>query len=175
MRNLNLKLALSPLAALLVLGGFSTQSFAQGNDAYVSIGATTYEWDTVGLDGKLGYNFNEFFSVEGQGIVGLSSDTETIGGVEVKTKADYTIAGFGVLRFPVTPELEIFGRGGYHQTGLSVETAGVKVDGDIDGFAYGGGVQYNVSNLNSIRAEFTKLDADGGDLDTFSVGYVRKF
>lgn len=162
-------------AALSGLAGFSNLASAQDNNAYVSIGTTSYEFDTVGIDGKLGYNFNDYFGVEGQGIIGLTSDTETIGGTAFKTKVDYTIGGFGVLKLPVSEKLQLFARGGYHQTGVSLETGGIETDADIDGFAYGGGVQFNVSPVSGIRAEYTRLDADFSGLDTFSIGYVRKF
>ena len=163
------------MIAASALTGFASAAQAQDTGAYVGIGAATYEFDTYGIDGKVGYNFNEYFGVEGQGILGLTSQTETVGTTEVKGKIDYTIGGFGVVRFPVSETFEIFGRGGYHNTGVSVETNGAEVSGDFDGFAAGGGVQFNLNELSGIRAEYTYLDGDGANLDTFSVSYVRKF
>ena len=163
------------LIAATALTGFAGVAQAQDTGAYVGIGATTYEFDTVGIDGKLGYNFNEYFGVEGQGILGVSSDTETIGTTEIKAKVDYTVGAFGVVRMPVAEQFEIFGRAGYHQTGVSLETNGVEIEGDVDGFAVGGGAQFNLDPMSGIRAEYTYLDGDGANLDTFSIGYVRKF
>ena len=163
------------MIAATALTGFASAAQAQDNGAYVGIGAATYEFDTVGIDGKVGYNFNQYFGVEGQGILGLRSKTEETGAGELRGKVDYTIGAFRVVRLPVSEKFEIFGRGGYHQTGVTAEFGGLETSGDVDGFAAGGGAQYNLDEMSGIRAEYTYLDGDGANLDTFSVGYVRKF
>jgi len=167
---------LNLLIAATALTGLASAAHAQDNGAYVGIGAATYEFDTIGIDGKIGYNFNDYFGVEGQGILGLSSETETIGTDEITGKIDYTIGAFAVARLPLSEKLDVFARGGYHQTGISLEGLGQSVDGDVDGFAAGGGIQYNLDEKSGIRAEYTYLDSGVAfNLDTFSVSYVRKF
>ena len=166
---------LKTVAAMTILVSVSGMAHAQDEGAYGVIGATTYEFDTFGLNAKLGYNFNKYFGVEADGILGLTSDTTTIGANELKAKVDYTIAAFGVVRLPVNEQIDIFARGGYHQTGLSLKFLGTTTSGDIDGFAVGGGVQYNFSENSGIRAEYTYMDGGFSDFNAVSVGYVRKF
>lgn len=161
--------------AALALAGFATAAQAQDGNAYGAIGVAAYEFDAYGVEAKLGYNFNEYFGVEGQGAFGVVSDKETIAGTEFKTKIDNNLAGFGVVRFPAGENFDIFARGGYHTTSASVSSGGTKVDGDFDGFAVGAGGQYFWDGLNGIRAEYTYLDGNGGGLDTVSASYVRKF
>ena len=162
-------------AAMAILVSISGIAHAQDEGAYGVIGATTYEFDTFGLNAKLGYNFNKYFGVEADGILGLTSVTETFGTSKIEAKVDYTIAAFGVARLPVSEQVDIFARGGYHQTGLSLKALGTTTSGDIDGFAVGGGVQYNFSENSGIRAEYTYMDGGFSDFNAVSVGYVRKF
>lgn len=161
-------------AALLGVSGVAQ---AQDNGAYVGIGAATYEFDTYGIDAKVGYNFNEYFGIEGQGILGLTSQTEDVFGTEVKAKIDHTLGGFGVIRMPAGERLTLFARGGYHTTGVSAEVGGIEESGDIDGFAAGAGATYKYSEFDGIRLEYTYLDGGdiGGNLNVVSLGYVRNF
>ena len=46
---------------------------------------------------------------------------------------------------------------------------------DLDGFAIGGGVQYNWDELNGVRLGYTYNEADGADADVIDLSYVRKF
>jgi len=167
------KLAIAA-GALLSVSGIAQ---AQDNGAYVAVGVATYEFDTFGLDAKVGYNFGEYFGIEGQGILGLTSQTEDVFGTEVKAKVDSTIGGFGVVRLPAGENLSLFARGGYHSTSVSVETGTLEESGSFDGFAAGAGVTYNYSPLDGIRLEYTYLDAGdvGGNLNVVSLSYVRGF
>lgn len=160
---------------VLALTSFSNPASAQDSGAYGGIGITTYEFDTIGANAKLGYNFNEYFGVEGEGVLGLSGTTETIGTNQIKFETDYTIAAFVVVRLPVSEHVDLFLRGGYHQTGVSLGVPGTLLDGDFDGGAIGGGIQYDFSSNSGIRAEYTYLGGSFAEFNTFSLGYVRKF
>ncbi len=172
--------------AALALTGFA--GAAQAQDAghwYMNLGADTYEFDAFGIGGKLGYNFNEWFGAEGQGSIGLIDDEKTIGGMDFDFGYDYMIAGFGVVRYPLSPNFEVFGRAGYQLTEVSIDAddaAGeaildaADIDESVDGFAAGAGIQYMWDGLNGVRVEYTYLDGnDGLEADTGSISYVRKF
>lgn len=157
------------------LAAFSNMAYAQDSGAYGSIGITTYEFDTYGANAKLGYNFNEYIGVEAEGVLGLSGTTETIGTNQIKFETDYTIAAFVIARLPVGEQVDLFLRGGYHQTGVSLSVPGTLLDGDFDGGAIGGGIQYNFSSDSGIRAEYTYLAGSFAEFNTVSLSYVRKF
>jgi len=162
--------------AAVVIASFTGMAHAQDQGAYGSVGITSYEFDIYGANAKLGYNFNKYFGVEAEGILGLTGETKNFGVNQIEFKTDYTIAAFAIARLPLNEQLDLFARGGYHQTGVSLTTTGVLLlDGDFDGAAVGGGIQYNLSPKNGIRAEYTYLAGSFGNFDTVSIGYVHKF
>lgn len=172
---LKLSTGLSAVALLAI----STANIAIAQDnatdsgTYVSLGAASYGFDTYGIDAKIGYNFNKYFGVEAEGILGLTSETLN---PTLKFKTEYTIAAFGIARLPVNKKWDLFARAGYHQTGLKLIGPGSPTKGDRDGFAAGGGVQYNMTPTTAIRAEYTFLENSfTNDQDVYTVSYVRKF
>lgn len=161
--------------ATAALISFAGAAQAQDGNAYGAIGVSSYEFDMYGVEAKLGYNFNDYFGVEGQAGVGVISDKETVAGTEVKTSVSHNFAGFGVVRFPASEQFDLFARAGYHTTRLKASTGGVSVSGSDDGFAFGGGGQFNINDRDGIRLEYTNYDFDGGNADVVSASYVRKF
>jgi len=151
------------LAILAV--SFPLAAKAQDSGTYGAIGAATYDFDTYGVDLKLGHNFNENFGIEAQGIIGLTSDSTPLCSspscATFKQKTDYTI---GVAR------------GGIHHTksGFTINNAlNTDFSSDDTGVAVGAGLQYNFSEKNAIRLETTYLD--NVDSQTSVISFVRKF
>ena len=213
----------SLLAASALLGGaaLATSAHAQlyspaDAGAYVNVGVDTFGFEAFGVSGKVGYNFNRFLGVEGQLGYGLtdSSDSDSfplagsVFDVEGDTGYGLLAGAFAVGRVPATPEIDLFGRVGYHYTEIDsdavvsdpVTGAAAELDLGVngDGFAFGGGAQFNFGpDLNSgIRVEYTNFDIGNvsevsiggvsfdiedeelGDVesgDLFSVSYVRRF
>ncbi|MEM7730230.1 MAG: outer membrane beta-barrel protein [Pseudomonadota bacterium] len=161
----------------------STTAFAQDSNVYINAGVDAYEFDAYTLSGKVGYNFNSYFGVEGQGGFGIGGDDEAffdqiVQGSQVqgslKTEIDSSFAAFARLKFPVTDRVELFARGGYHFTQVGVDASnftvttagtpttivGTEDNVDFDGFAAGAGIQMMVDPLNGIRLEYTFQDVD---------------
>ena len=202
-------------AALLIAPAATAQtgSIAPETGTYVNVGVDTFGFDAFGVSGKVGYNFNRFLGVEGQlgyGLIDSSEDdvivpTDANGGFatgEVDEGYDLFGGAFAVGRVPVTPEVDLFGRIGYHFTQYDGEAESAEGDvdfgADFDGFAFGGGVQFNFGpqGMSGIRAEYTNFDigniseveidgvefdvededTDGfGSGDLWSLSYVRRF
>ena len=191
-------------AATTLLGGAllapaaSAQVGPPETGAYVNAGVDTLSFDAFGVSGKVGYNFNRFLGVEGQLGLGIIDDSGDVDGFDVEEGYDLFGGAFAVGRVPVTPEIDVFGRVGYYAAGLSGEVEDIEFDYDVDGFAFGGGVQFNFgpNMMSGIRAEYTNLDVDNiGDLevdgtdfdideesadefgsgDLWSLSYVRRF
>lgn len=162
-------------------------SAVQDKGFYGALGVTTYEAETYGADAKLGYNFNRYFGVEAQGVLGLSTDSSPIadfeGAATVSIKPEYTLGAFAVARLPLSERVEIFARGGVHNTRTNIQISnalGTNVDEDKTGFAAGAGLQYNLDPKNGLRAEYTYLDNNESsfgtvDREIVSLSYVRKF
>lgn len=160
-------LMIAASAAVLSLAAMPAAAHAQ---AYGTIGYAGVDAEGANLgalQGRLGYKFTPMFGVEGEAAFGISDDT--VSGVDVEMK--HEIGVFGVVTAPISPSFDLFARAGY--TGASFDTT--LGDLDTDGFAYGVGGQYNVTEKDGIRLDWTRHDHDDAEADVWSVGYSRKF
>ena len=171
----------SLLAASAVAVSLGATAHAQSSDGYVNIGVEAIEFDAYTLTGRLGYNFTEYFAIEGQAGFGIIDDEEDFGTAEIETGLDFNVAGFGVAKFPVSPQFDVFARAGYHYSEISVEVddgfteASDTFDEDGFAFGFGGQVWIDPARLNGIRADYTNFDVEGDDFDVWSLAYVRRF
>jgi opacity protein-like surface antigen len=156
---------------------------AKDTGLYANIGVDSYDFEAFAVGGKLGYNFNRYLGLEGQLSFGVSGDEETeideiVEGLNVRGQAsagiDNTVAAFARLTLPVSDQVGIFARGGYHRTRVGFETspitvtngpvpftlAGVSEGLNFDGVALGGGVEFMFDELNGLRLEYTYFDID---------------
>ncbi len=160
-------LMIAASAAVLSLAAMPAVAQAQ---AYGTIGYAGVDAEGANLgavQGRLGYKFTPMFGVEGEAAFGISDDT--VSGVDVEMK--HEVGVFGVVTAPISPSFDLFARAGY--TGASFDTT--LGDIDTDGFAYGVGGQYNVTEKDGIRLDWTRHDHDDAEADVWSVGYSRKF
>ena len=110
---------------------------------YAGAGMNTLDFKAYGIQGIVGYDFNEYFGAEVQIGLGIADDEEVVEGVgiplgdadgnvarivpeTVLTSSGYdaSFAAFGVLRAPVSDKIELFARAGVHSTGLGGQIAG---------------------------------------------------
>ena len=90
---------------------------------------------------------------------------------------EYDAALYGVATLPVTPNFEVFGRLGYGTTSLKASAAGASVTEDGESVNYGAGANYYFDAQNGVRGDWTRRDFrdNGGEVDAYSVNYVRRF
>lgn len=160
--------------------GFAVSAQAQDSAAYINLGAEAVEFDSYNLTGRLGYQFSENLSVEAQASFGVIDDD--IEGFNVGVDNSYAAYVRGAL--PISDQFSLFAKGGYHFTQFGVDGQGLDESLDLDGFAFGGGVEYMLDGVNGLRADVTFLDSsddniNGADLSgtaqTYAITYVRKF
>lgn len=161
---MKLKLALAASAAVLFAPALMAAS-AQEANVYVSGGYTQFDGRDGGanpgaLTGRVGVGFGKYFAVEGEGSVGVAKDN----GV----KLDSELGVYGVGKLPVTENINLFARAGWSRIDTSP-------GGDEDGFAYGAGAEFNLTDKDGIRAGWTRHDYDVRDTDAWDVSYVRRF
>jgi len=97
----------------------------------------------------------------------------------VELDVDNYYIGFARAIYPVSDQFDIFVRGGYGEANAEAaivasafgQTASAEASQDESGFAYGIGGQYNFTEKDGIRADFTLLD----DVDIISLAYSRRF
>jgi outer membrane immunogenic protein len=166
--------------AATALTGFAASAQAQDTGVYVNLGAEAVEFDSYNITGRLGYQFTENFSVEGQGSFGVADD-EVLG---VDIGVDNSFAAFARGSVPLSEQFSLFARGGYHFTQFGAEGQGFDESLDVDGFAFGGGAEFMFDGMNGLRADVTFFDSSddsingvdfSGTSETYSIAYVRKF
>ena len=160
-------------AATILVSSVASVASAQDSGVYVNLGINAIEFEAYSLGGKLGYNINEYLGVEGEASFGISDDTTD--GIE--TGVDTAFGAYAVARYPVAPNLEVFGRVGYHTTDVDVSFQNLDDSFSVDGVAFGAGGQYFFTPNDGIRLEYTHrdFDSDFGNAEIYSVSYVRNF
>jgi len=159
---MKLKIALAA-ASMLIAPAFLTAN-AQQSGVYVSGGYTQFDGDggadLGGITGRVGVNLTPNFAIEGEGTIGVTDDSGT--------ELDSEIGAFVVGKMPINASFDVFGRVGVSR----IETS---PGGDEDGLAYGAGATWNLTSQDGIRGDWTRHDYDVGDVDAFSLSYVRSF
>jgi outer membrane immunogenic protein len=107
----------------------------------------------------------------------VSDDDVTVGATTVNVEHEYDAAVYAVGILPISPNFELFARGGYGTTEIKASAAGVSASDSGESWNYGVGANYFIDGRNGIRADWTRRDFtnDGGEADVWSLGYVRKF
>ncbi len=170
------------LAAFLAM---APAAVAQDSGLYGDIGLGQFSYESGALDiaatmiqGRVGYDFNDYFGVEAELAFGLdgdsvnSSDFGFVPNVSVDVDVNNTAAVYGVLSTANTNGFEFFGRLGFLQAEIKGSSGGFAVSADGEGFAYGLGAKYYFDDLNGIRADFTSIESEATNV---SIAYTRKF
>jgi len=152
----------------------------------------TEDIDAFIINGRIGYRFNKYFAVEGE--LGFGT-----GGEDIDRNIPVEVAPFGVVDvdanvtldvdnyyigfargiLPVSDEFDLFVRLGYGEANgdadITATALGFSTEGSVSqsesGFAYGVGGQYDFTQKDGIRADYTRLD----DTDIISLAYARRF
>lgn len=188
---------------VLILGSalISLNAHAAEPSTYVSIGAAFVDIDTEGktytapvLRG--GINFNRYLGLEGEAIIGLGDNAEFgfPNGTLSETKLKSQLGGYGVIGYPVSENVRIYGRAGVASYKRDVTNTFPRGEGVFDtrtstdtvtGPSLGLGLEVLIGET---RKNGIRLDATGmlGNLDSddlmfgdggvyYTLGYVRRF
>lgn len=134
----------------------------RGVDFYGNLGVIKYDVDEKPYGGvaRLGVQ---------KGYIGAEVEATTGIANQDILDVDYSVAAFGVLRAPVTSQLNLLGRVGYNK-------ANIDNSFHVDGVAYGAGIEYNFNRNNGVRLDYTRYDIeDFGNADSVSVALLRRF
>jgi OOP family OmpA-OmpF porin len=160
------------IAAAAALAFMASTAFAAGPTAFyggVDVGSTKIDDfgdNKAGFGGFLGYGFNQNFAVElGYRQLGKWD----VLGVDVKAKQTHlSLVGF----YPLSPQLDVYGRLGYNQLRGDARFAGATYGDDTSSGLYGVGLNYNFTPAISGRVEVQKPSSDSTN---YNVGMVFKF
>ena len=167
--------ALMPAAAL-------AQARTPGESrTYATLGYTAVDTDQAELGavtGRFGYKVLPWVGAEleaGVGIEDESFDVSIDGSGVIELKHD--VAAYAVAFLPLGDHFEAFARVGYGTTKIESSVAAVSVRGDGESFNYGVGASAFLDGWNGVRADWTRREFqdNGGEADTWSVSYIRRF
>jgi hypothetical protein len=125
------------------------------------------------ITGRVGYDFNSYFAVEGEASVGVADDSYRLSGppsTNVTVKLDSQVGAFAVGKIPIPKFGTLFGRAGFASTNLSPNGPGID---DGSGIAYGGGVEFGITDKFKGRLDYTKYGSTA--VQAFGVSGVFKF
>jgi opacity protein-like surface antigen len=120
------------MAAVAAAAMLAMPGVASAQNVYANLGYTQYDFDGAevgGVTGRLGYNFNQNFGVEGEAPIGVDDDA----GVDL----DNSVGAFAVGRSPLGNTFGEHGRVGYQNVDLDTPGIGIRADytrfeGDLD-------------------------------------------
>ena len=129
--------------------------FNQSNDNIAIDGTGDIELDTNTLLLQAGYQYNQYVAIEGRYWIGLG-DISQDGGVNAGDHSgDFDAWGIYVKpMYPVTEEFDIYALLGYADTSISYDDGAYW---DTDGFSWGLGAQYAVTENILLFADYVNL------------------
>jgi hypothetical protein len=136
---------------------------------YAGAGYTQYDPDdgdsTGGLTGRLGYRFNPYIAVGGEGTLGVDDSDNS--------ELNSALGAYAVGIFPFgSSGFEAQGRAGYNDLDID-RTAAPDINGG--GFSYGAGLGWSANRSWGVRADWTRTETDDGDADAISLTGTYNF
>ena len=153
--------------------------------------------DIIMLNGRIGYRFNAYIAAEVEGGFGLGGDSASrdnvpipvagFGTVPVNLDANVDINTYGAVFaravLPVNQSLDLFIRGGYGTASADADVTattdilgGISVSDSlsdsIDGFAFGAGAEYHLTEKHGLRLDVSAINSD---VQFFAASYSYKF
>jgi hypothetical protein len=182
--------SLIALAAVAAIGGVAMPAAAQtlnfspvtyeGSLGYTGI--HTSGADLGAIDLRAAANFGKYVGVEGEAAFGVNDQSGNVSGVSTKLHLNDEYAIYGVARYPVIANGNLFARIGYGHSDIkgtaSLNGVSASQTVGVDSFNYGVGGEYFFDGKNGVRVDYTRFDfqkSGAADADTWSVGYVRRF
>jgi len=170
----------------------SAQEGKVARGVYANIGyadSRTRDLDLGTVFGRVGYRFSNWFGVEGEIAGGVNGDRVThdvspigLPPATFAARISSQEALYGVGFWPVAANWDVIGRVGYGHTRAKITQSGeiffLRRSVDEDSWNYGVGAQYHWDGRNGVRADYTRQEFNGRELDhadVWSIAYSRRF
>lgn len=149
---------------------------------YATLGYTAVDTDDLELGavtGRFGYKFLPWVGAELEAGVGVEDQSfdVSIGGTGGTFELKHDVAAYAVAFLPLGDHFEAFARVGYGTTKIESSAMAVTVRSEGESLNYGVGASAFLDGWNGVRADWTRREFqnDGGEADTWSVSYIRRF
>jgi len=127
---------------------------------------------------QAGYNFNEYIAVEGRYWFGMSSTINYNNIAPGLGDQDTTIDAWGIYvkpQYPVTEAFNIYALLGYGGADVTIDNVGGTglqyVSDSVDGFSWGLGASYAITDNVSLFVDYVSIYDDSNDYYNPSTGY----
>jgi hypothetical protein len=173
-----LLIAAAGIAALALAAPASAQTAPySGVNWYGNLGYTDFDasgGNLSAITGRLGARFGQYFGVEGELSGGLGV-SHASGGADVHLNNQEAL--YGVAFLPLSPNADLFARGGYGWAAYHTSLDGVNNSFNGQSWNFGAGGQYFFDHANGVRVDYTREEATnhGPDANVWGVSYVHKF
>lgn len=120
-----------------------------------------------------GFRFSDHWAVEAD-YQYLSEAKDAFLGQDVELDFE----GYGISVRPILPlgdRLDLYGRIGWTWYDAEASIAGVGIDGSDDDFTWGGGVDFHLGDLLTLRGEVSRIEVDDTDLSLVSAAVLLRF
>lgn len=167
-------------ALALTCAGFATQAAAE-SDLYLNAGLSAFDGDGAtlnALSARGGIAFHDLLSAELEASFGLGAEeVDGLSGTELELENQF--GGYLVGRYPVLPRFDAIGRIGYTTGEFQASSGGVAGDVETDGFAFGLGGEFMLTDQLGVRADYTRIEVEDDNLDgginVFALAAVYRF
>lgn len=146
----------------------------------VSFGYTHYdsEGGELGMvTGRYSYFPVDYLGLEAELSTGVVDEDIMVGDQTATVSVDLAYGLYTMARLPIDQRgSNVFVRAGVHQVELGAESGATTAETDLEGFAYGGGLNVMFSNHHGVRLDYTRLEGENDEsADTYSLSYVLRF
>lgn len=157
--------------------------YAGGGYTFLSLSEEDLDADLGAINARLGIQFNEFFGVETEALLGVKDDEVAVGagipGLEVSVGLNYAVGAFGRLQYPVSPGLTVYGRGGFVTAEVQSEAFAEGIttteSNSEAGYGIGAGAELAINPRFGIFADYTRYDIHNAELGATSLGVRMSF
>lgn len=171
-------------ASALAVAAIAVPAFAQDNlslapvTGYTNLGYAYADTNGLGfntLDGRAGVLFGKYLGAEAEFKFGIGTTNTNVAGTDGKIQDAY--AGYLVANLPVSPNFDVFARGGVGYTNYHLNSSGVTSEAGYPSWNYGAGAQYFLTAHDGLRVDYTResFRDDAGHANVWGVAWVHRF
>lgn len=168
-------LAITALLALSASPAMAEGWYADAGYQFIAVDEDGIDADLGVINGHLGYNFNEYFSLEGEAGIGVQDETFTVLGTDFDVSINHIVGAYLRGEMPVSERATLFARAGAVNAELKIEAGGFSDSGSDTGIGYGAGGEFMIGPEFGLRGEYTRYDIEDLEADAFSIAAVWKF
>lgn len=161
---------------------FSPALLAAQPGAYVGGGVGVYTLDIDDIDyddsaallrGFAGFRLNDNWAIEGDYQRFSEAEDDFLG-----VDAELDFEGYGVALRPIIPLgnlVDLYGKVGWTWYDADASAGGFAISDSGDDFTWGGGVDFHLGDLLTLRGEVSRIEIDDTDLNLVSAAVLLRF